>query len=52
MASNRTTASGERLTLITGMGRTPVSRTAADTWCARTHRPGDNPRKQSRPRSS
>jgi hypothetical protein len=36
MASNRTTASGERLTLITGMGRTPVSRKAADTYCART----------------
>jgi hypothetical protein len=36
MATNRTTASGERLTLITGMGRTPVSRKAADTYCARS----------------
>ena len=34
MESNQTTASGE-ITLITGLGRTVVSRTTADEWCQR-----------------
>lgn len=35
MNPNRTTASGERLTLITGMGRKPVTQKTVDAWCQR-----------------
>ncbi len=36
MKSNRTMTSGEGLSLICGMGRTPVSRKEIDKWCERS----------------
>ncbi len=39
MNTNRTKASGEALSLICGMGRTPISRKEVERWCERTATP-------------